>query len=98
MGVLLDFLMRVAITATAAWLIAEVVSYFVTKQNLRQIIIEKKNSSQFQNAVCAMIKNNNGHECSFDMLDSFDNNLGSGKVSSDIGISNDIQSGDIIIL
>lgn len=94
----LDWLIGAAITAVAAWLIAETVSYFVTKQSLRQLILKKKNSSQFRNAQLAMIQNNDGHEVSFDLFDESNTNLGRGKVTSNAGISHDIRYGDLIEL
>ena len=94
----LEWLIGAALSVAAAWLIAETVSYFVTKQSLRQLILQNKNSSQFQSATSAMIKNNTGHEVTFDMLDGYGNNLGSGKVTSNAGISSDIRYGDAIIL
>ena len=99
---LLDFLFQVAvetaIRVAIVWLIKETVSYFLTKSGLRQLILEKKNSGQFNSAVKAMIKNNNGHEVDFDLFDKSNVNLGSGKVSSNKGVSNDINSGDVIVL
>lgn len=94
----LDWLIGAALTAVAAWLIAETVSYFVTKQSLRQLIRNKKNTNQFRNAQIAMIHNNDGHEVSFDLFDENNTNLGRGKVTSNAGISNDIRNGDILTL
>ena len=94
----LDWIIGAALTAAAAWLIAESVSYFITKKNLRQLLLKKKNESNFQNAAAAMIRNNTGHEISFDMFDEYNNNLGGGKVSSSAGVSSDIHSGDVILL
>ena len=95
---LLQFAVEAAVAAVAVWLITETVNYFVTKSKLRQLIIQKKAESQFNTAVRALIKNNNGHEVTFDMFDSTNKNLGAGKVTSDVGIANDIRSEDVIIL
>ena len=96
---LLDWLIGAALSVAAAWLIAETVSYIINKKSLGQWLSEKKCSGEIdQNAVKACIKNKNGHELTFDMLDRFNTNLGSGKVASNAGISNDIRVGDVIML
>ena len=95
---LIQAAIRAAVRVAIVWLIKETVSYFLTKSGLRQLILEKKSEGQFNSAVKAMIKNNNGHEVDFDIFDSYDTNLGSGKVASNEGVSNEIRSGDVIIL
>ena len=95
---LVQFAVETAIRVAIVWLIKETVSYFLTKSGLRQLILQKKNEGQFESAVKAMIKNNNGHEVDFDLFDTCNTNLGSGKVASNEGVSNDIRSGDVIIL
>ena len=94
----LDWLIGAAISAAAAWLIAETVSYFVTGKNLKQLLQEKRSEKQFSTATKVLIKNNTGHELTFDMLDAYNTNLGSGKVTSNAGISRDIRPGDVITL
>lgn len=94
----LDWLIGAAITAVAAWLVVETVSYFINKQNLRQLMLEKKAEKHLDNAAISMIRNNTGREVSFDFLDSMNRNLGSGKITSNAGISSDIRQGDVIKL
>lgn len=94
----LDLLIAAALSVAAAWLIAETVSYFVTGKNLRQLLLEKKSEQQFSTVAKTLIKSNTGHELTFDMFDNFNTNLGSGKVTSNVGISNDIRPGDVIVL
>lgn len=95
---LIEMAIQAAIAAAVVWIVSETVNYFVTKSNLRQLIAQKKCEGQFNSAVKAMIKKNDGHEVTFDIFDATNKNLGTGKVSSDVGISNDIRSEDVIIL
>lgn len=93
----LNWLLGAALAVGAALLVAETVSYLITKQSLRNFIINQRNTRrELSNAVAAMVKNIDGHSVSMDFLDSFDRNLGSGKVTSSTGVSSEIRSGDVI--
>ena len=94
----LEFLLGAALAAGAAYLVVKTVSYFVDRSRLREIMIEQKNEKNLNNVVKSCIKNNDGHECTFDFMDSFNNSVGSGKVSSTGGITKDVQQGDVIWL
>lgn len=100
----LDWLIGAAVTVAAAWLIAETVSFFITKRSLRQLLLEKKergtfgSGCDFSAAAAAMISSNTGHEITFDMFDEYSRSLGRGRIVSDAGISQDIQVGDVIYL
>ena len=104
---LFDWLLQVAIqtavTAATIWLIKETVTYLVTKTNLPQAIRRfvaghKRDDKRLESATKVMVKENTVHEVCFTIFDDYNTNLGDGNIASDVGISNDIRSGDVIIL
>lgn len=94
----INWLIKAALTVVAVWLITETVSYVITKQSLRNLLLQKKSKRKFEDLVSVIIQKSDGHEVTFDMFDSQQNNLGSGKVTSKAGVSKDIYAGELIVL
>lgn len=93
MGFWLDLLLG----ALAAVVIAETVSYLLTDKTIGEWLSSKKRTNNsLSNMTRAIVKEKDGHEVSFNCLDSYGNSLGSVKLSSNQGVSSSVKVGDVI--
>lgn len=92
---LLGWLLFGALALGAVVLISEVVSYFLTGESIRNILIQKRSEGKLRNIGRVICKGNDGHKTSWQALE---NGVETDtiEVSSTVGTSSDIRVNQII--